>query len=874
MAEHKQEPLFQNYAKQTAILLVDASGSTNTTFQDGKRGVRTVFDTMLTICSELGHPQYRVLFWNAPQPNTKFATGVNVIPFIVKPDNLGLAFLAVKSEITQRCLTHTNLAFSNIPQDWLKNDPMIYLVTDGEIYGEDMDGIKRQLRGEIEKLSCRLVVLTVENKRVDYKQEETIDGAAGSDVFKLIQESKLTRKVSQFISYTLPSSTDDTYTRFVHINRNDPPKGFIPYEQRYFSELRTHEFYQFIVKELKDNTEESKQLQIAQNLANTLFYLTKDKPERLVADIIANFARLFTIDANVVQYILTDAIEREKTGTAGVFAAYHKDKKELYKEAGKLLSKRVNRAIGVDERSQFMTCAIEKRILVGNGGLVNRSLKIKNGLYPKSSYERVPVFPMERKQPHTELQEQCIRQWLRVVYGYLYGINQSSDEIIFHVLAEMVIVVRSPNIPNDVKQSYIALGRMMLRKKRANSMQTEIERLEEGEFPIPNSGKPNDFFLMMARIIKNLSIVGKPMRLWNEICQVLGGRLVDQQQRHYRVDVNEWSDDIQLPTYEVDIIPDACNLDYTCLVTLEDISTVGGYRIQSHPHVSGVNCFPIYLFSENGKNQLIASNNCVCPICYQPIRADQFTKVDAKREFKLPASYGHTPFERPLTKEQIAQQADHDTKDALSFVVDDKTTTSAIARVGPPGKLVVLRGVVGSGKTTTAELIKQKVEARGGTCWVEGTDKYCVQGKDTKTAIQCVETQLREALASDAKDKVVVIDTCGEHNNGKNQICYFGVTFKGWKKIPLMPHYDKKNEKGYLVWSLWNVLKRSKPTANSNYYLNPETATVRTCLQVHEKKARGLSCGASWNFSHVKDATDIETSAAAYSPPPVDLHMI
>ena len=199
---------------------------------------------------------------------------------------------------------------------------------------------------------------------------------------------------------------------------------------------------------------------------------------------------------------------------------------------------------------------------------------------------------------------------------------------------------------------------------------------------------------------------------------------------------------------------------------------------------------------------MLKSNNCVCPICYAPLRADQFTKVGPKVEFKLPQSYAETPFERPQTKEQKEQEdalsavaqpdtdakAQHQPRRYTRGKVTTATATATTAVVGPTGKLVILKGVVGSGKTTVAEQIKKQVEARGGRCWIEGTDKYCSKGDDPKTAVGHAGEHLREALASDAKDKVVVIDTCGEHNNGKKQMNYFGVVFKGWEKIDLAPH--------------------------------------------------------------------------------------
>lgn len=883
---------FKSYNKQTAILLVDASGSTKGEFKP----TQTIFATIAKVCAQLDHPNFRVLFWNSTGTgDEKFPNGVHVIPFVVKPENLLLTFQMVE-KFMKPASTFTHLAFQHIPKEWLKDAPMVYLVTDGEITGGGPitnDHIKSELKKEIEKLGSRLTIITVEAKTIDHSQQESIANAAGSDVFQVVQDAKLTKKITQFVSYTKPTvnpsatsgaTTNSAWTRFVHINRNDPPAGFIPYEQQYFSELHMHDFYQYIRNELKEcKDDESKQLQIAQNLANTLFYATKDKPERLANDIVANFAQLFTIDSNVLNHVLTEAIDNERKGTAGVYSAFRKNLKDLYKEAGRLLMKKVKSAIGLHV-GRFVSCPIGGRILTGPGQLVNTSLRVKGGLYPKSSYERVPVFPLDTvERVRTDIQEQCIRQWIRVVYGHLHSVNQTSDEIIYLLLGDMLIVNQSLNTSNDVKQAYVNLGRIMLRKKRMNSMQTELDRLEAGELPVPNSGKINDFFLIMANIARKLKIESKPMRLWFEICGVLGGKVKEKQQPHC-VTISQgpdakdqWGDTITLPTYAFDAIPDELNLDYTCLVTLEDVSKVGGWRINDHTRPNLPNCHPVYLFSDAGKTQLVGSNNCVCPVCYTPLRADQFTKIGPRAEFKLDAVFEETPFTRADGKwNNGGTQTQNDEKeDALSVILqgDTKTPPSNLKQ-GTRGKIVVMKGVVGCGKTTLAERIKQQVEARGGVCYIEGVDKYVNQGLDFKQAALKATESLQEAWASTATDKVVVIDTCGDHNNNKKFTKFFDVDFKGWTRIDLLPSYDKNNVKLYLAWSLWNVLKRTRNTATSNYLLNPVTATALTCVNVHQKKAKALGWGKQWVFAHVKDSSDVEAEASQFKPSVTDISNI
>ena len=68
----------------------------------------------------------------------------------------------------------------------------------------------------------------------------------------------------------------------------------------------------------------------------------------------------------------------------------------------------------------------------------------------------------------------------------------------------------------------------MLKKKRLNSIATELERLENGEMPIPNSGKIVDFFTYMKTVGNLIGLSGdegnllvQPMTFWYGICCAL-----------------------------------------------------------------------------------------------------------------------------------------------------------------------------------------------------------------------------------------------------------------------------------------------------------------------------------------------------------------
>jgi hypothetical protein len=854
LLEEVKAPLFEEAAKGVAILLVDASASTMSKFDQQL----LIFDKFLDVVKTLGHTNYRVIFWNSPQSNEKYPQGTYMLPFVVKPDTLSAAFAVGKSSIVGPCLTCTHLGFNAIPNDWFHGNPTIYLITDGEmgwggIEQHERQILKNELAAAIRRIAnnnVRLNIITVENINRDFNQVEV--NAAGSDVYNVISESKLTGLISQFVSYT-PNG------KFVQINKNKPPKGCIPYGEKYFSEFRTREFMDYVQGELKVNNTEDGQLKIAQNLSSTLDYLTRDKPRNMMADIIKTFSGMFSMDQNLVRFILTEAIEKERAGSAGVYSNYRAQLKNLFAQADALIKEDVRNAIGLQDN--FVGYPIAGRVLTGSSRLVDKSLTIFRVRYPNAAYAQVPVFPLDGRL--TELQEQCLRQWTRAVFAAMYNTNVMSDEIIYLVLGVVMLVVRSSTIADGVKDAYRRLGTVILRKKRLNSNITELQRLESGELPIPNSGKIEEFFTFMNSCCKKLNIETNPMKLWYEMCSAMGGKLFAAQSdlclKH-----PEYKDEFKCLEYHCDEVPQEAAYDYNCIITLDDISSVGGYRIMSHQNAGGNRCEPVYLLSAAGKDTLLGSQNPVCPVCYNRLSERDFSAVGRKIPFELPQSYENKIFENAVAvvdanngyngggnrgnnqrNARGGKDGNNNEPDALDALNNiDAKSNSNITN----GTLVILKGVVGAGKSTWAAQARAYVEAQGRFCTVEGTDQYCKDGMHTREAVKKVERNLHAVLEGKYDRPVVIIDTCGE-SCGANQYKVFGTDFNGWKKIEVYPNLNRKNVPGYLAWSLRNVLTRKAPKINDNWYLNAESAGNQVCIDVHSKKSKALGFGGQWKFA-------------------------
>lgn len=175
------------------------------------------------------------------------------------------------------------------------------------------------------------------------------------------------------------------------------------------------------------------------------------------------------------------------------------------------------------------------------------------------------------------------------------------------------------------------------------------------------------------------------------------------------------------------------------------------------------------------------------------------------------------------------------------------------------GKLVILKGVPGSGKSTAAAAIKETVEARDGVCIIGNMDQYLVKkGMTFQNAQECVKKDLLKVLETKNDDVVVVIDTCGATGVDSRRI--FFLDFVGWKRIEIWPNLDRQWLSGYFAWSLYKILTRTEG------YLSPQTTGDFECAKIHYDKAAllfpSINLKRYWKFSG--SLTTLEPLAEEY----------
>lgn len=845
MSTSAQSDLLITYAgEQTVIMLIDASGSTG-----GRFLMDTIFNKQRDIIKSLGFKNQYLMFWSSKGFSDN--TGVYIFPQLVRHADLDAKFQYVNSTFSKQC-TSPHLAFNNIPKSWICPNGItkIFYVTDGDVdYPSELASSIKAVFGKWTNI--QLNILTAEGSDRDYNKVETMNSAAGSAVYKIIMGQNMTSYVTKFVSYcpNIPNG-------FVHINKNKPPAGFIPFKESYFSELRTGEFTVYVKDLIESNkTNEDELLRIVQYLAATVAALINDKPTRYIDGITRTFSNMFegtALDTCFAHFILSGAIEKEKSGRAEVFANYRSQLTNLYQQAGEMLTNNVSKAIGIE--NSFLTLPYVNAIVCGDASMIDGDMKSNGKPYPQSCVTvdgiLIPVVPFDYNKDYSAINEQCLRQWTRQIINKQYNVDVMGDEVI-HIVLSIILRAVVSDIPDSVKDSYRKLGMAMLRKKRYNSNVTELSKLEEGELPIPNNGNAETLKGYLTNINTRLGLTVDPMTVWYAMCLALGNtEMINRQLVHCKqyiaIDfpqcqpsdlLNEIGNKITPVTYHS---VTKSNLDYTCPITNVDCSSTGGFKINTHASLCGTNCTPDFVLSEEGRKQLMTVS--ICPLCYNNLTESNISSVEP---YAAPTTGPIFPtgtdnlFSRDVITKSSNSSSNNKSKNSNSNNRKAAAASKSYIDNTIPSSgnnfLIIMKGTVGAGKTTFAGKLKAQIEAKDGSCIATGTDKYCKQGCAAYEAGSKVTQELNGINYFDkSKPGVVIIDTCGENVNASK---IFGHNFTKWNIITIRPNFIETEMEGYLSWSLRNVLLRSSPGASDRFYLNPVNAGVATCITVHKKKA-------------------------------------
>lgn len=236
-----------------------------------------------------------------------------------------------------------------------------------------------------------------------------------------------------------------------------------------------------------------------------------------------------------------------------------------------------------------------------------------------------------------------------------------------------------------------------------------------------------------------------------------------------------------------------------------------------------------YYSKEEIDNYVMKPENGCCWCRYKPL-VDDFERVT---------------FEDPIIKIEKAM------KNVKPLVVNNEklkslnlppnVSLSTLSMSSPVSDFRMIRinmiGITGSGKSTFSKRIFEMITEKGGKCIILNADKWSKRGVKGKEIVHKIQNEMNEFKKMSSKLKVVIVDICNE--NGPQKVC-FNIDFSNYEEFNFMPNMIPTKFNEYEAWCLRNVLNRKNFSEDTNYWLNPVSAGVNTCIKVHKAKTYGV----------------------------------
>lgn len=160
-----------------------------------------------------------------------------------------------------------------------------------------------------------------------------------------------------------------------------------------------------------------------------------------------------------------------------------------------------------------------------------------------------------------------------------------------------------------------------------------------------------------------------------------------------------------------------------------------------------------------------------------------------------------------------------------------------------PMDVIILRGIVGAGKSTCRIELQAKLEAMGNVVIIINMDKLSKAGlqKQANAIIQKEVKDGQEKAKREGKSFILIVDVCNEHFQMRNPDA-FGIPFKkDYKCHVMMPNFFGDDFEGYQAWTLLNVIGRPRPVSEADHwYLTKHGAGLATCIKVSNDKLQKM----------------------------------
>ena len=322
------------------IILIDVSGSTMDNFKNKQTIREYEFEIAYNICKNSNYKNAHIITWSN---KAKIYENIQVEEI-----------MTIKSITKSKGGTKLIFGMNLIKPEFFTDDSIcdLIIITDGEI-SDNKEVISEKLI-ELNQFKINIKIIAVESNKNDYLNSNS---SVGNTLYKIIRNNNMTRLVNRF------SVFNKLEKEFVNMSNPTVKQGYIPFGDLMFQLEDFNNFIYFINKQisnlLKSSSSESENsknlngeiLKLVQDLALTIYHLTKNKSFAHQSSIIELFSNMFKNTTNYTQVrsILLNEINNHISGKISTFAELRKSKYTQIEDSNLFLMANTQKAISGDQ---------------------------------------------------------------------------------------------------------------------------------------------------------------------------------------------------------------------------------------------------------------------------------------------------------------------------------------------------------------------------------------------------------------------------------------------------------------------------------------------------------------------------------------------
>lgn len=407
----------------TPYVLIDSSGSTSSKsniYNNCKNVLQSEFRTAYEILLEKNISECNLIVWNDE---------------IILDEHIEVDKLLDKS-IKPSGGTYLYGPLQRVLDNMKKNDSHdrdIYIFTDGEVCdGSELGDILSELFSR----KANIYIVAVENNNNNYLENECY---AGNALIRYIGEQSKMNFVKKVILYN-----NNHKTGFTSLHNFSVPDNYLPFRDNLFHVNQFSEFLNYLKEVLKTEANENALLKLAHDVSRTLFYYSKDKESfkrRIILDYVCDCFKNTNIYKKIRGMLLKE-IDNHVNNRSTTFQQYKSMRNEMHEKSRFSLMENVAESV-TDIQCTYISLPMKTNrgvdVFTVNYDKVIYPLKIGKNIYNNSCAKingiLVPLIPTKIS---SDIDKECLRQWIKIVYSHMHNLHTSSNKIIYHILVDFL----------------------------------------------------------------------------------------------------------------------------------------------------------------------------------------------------------------------------------------------------------------------------------------------------------------------------------------------------------------------------------------------------------------------------------------------------